>query len=447
MSSGHSPPVVVLGAGWAGLTAALTLARAGRPVHLIEAARTAGGRARSLNLDATELDNGQHVLVGACRATLAQMNALGVNTETGFHTLPFGLRMFTPGQAESPPAFRLEPRSPRLPALAAALYRALPQSRFRERLRALRGAAAMLHRPLRDDLPVRDWLHANHQPPALIHALWDPLCLAVMNTPPRHASARIFQHVLRLALNHGPQAARLLLPARPLGTLFPEPALQELRARGARIDLGHRVTALESRADDPTASFRLHGRAGDPLPARGLILATTPAAAARLLPASRPWRPTQRGLQAMGARSICTVYLRYPHPLHEVAPLQGLLDQHGQWLIPRHLTGAPHWLAVVISAADDLQALTAPVRWRTVAHSLAETFPQLGTPEAGHTVCERRATVDARTGLDGQRPSPRTPWRGCILAGDYLTHALPSTLEAAVQSGLESAHLFLEDHP
>ncbi|WP_018872986.1 hydroxysqualene dehydroxylase HpnE [Thioalkalivibrio sp. ALJ16] len=447
MPSGHSPPVVVLGAGWAGLTAALTLARAGHRVHLIEAAKTAGGRARSLSLDGTELDNGQHVLVGACRETLAQMRALGVDTDTGFHALPFGLRMFAPGQADEQPAFHLEPRSPRLPALAAALYRALSQTDLRDRLRALLGAAAMLHRPLRDDLPVQDWLLARHQPPALIHALWDPLCLAVMNTPTRHASARIFQHVLRLALNHGPQAARLLIPARPLGALFPEPALQELRARGARIDLGRRVTALEQRPDDPVAPFRIHSRASDPLPARGLILATTPAAAARLLPASGPWLPTKQALQAMGARSICTVYLRYPTPPGEIGPLQGLLDQHGQWLIPRHLADAPHWLAVVISAADDQQPLTAQARWRTVARSLAATFPQLGTPEAGHTVCERRATVDARPGLDCQRPSPHTPWRGCILAGDYLTRALPSTLEAAVQSGLESAHLFLEDHP
>lgn len=448
MTSG-SPhaPVVVVGAGWAGLTAALTLARAGQPVHLIEAGKIPGGRARSLNLDGTPLDNGQHILVGACQQTLQQIRSVGIDPEQAFHALPFGLRMFEPTGRPQDPAFVLEPRSPRLPALAAALYRALPKHTLSTRLRALTGAAAMLHSPLRDDLPVLDWLRQRHQPDALIRSLWDPLCLAVMNTPTRTASARIFQNVLRLALNHGPEAARLLVPARPLGELFPEPAVKELRKRGARVDLGRRITAIEHNATRESAPYRLCDRQGVTSPARGVILATPPAAAASLLPQETGWEATHRGLNAMGARNICTVYLRYARRLDDLPPLQGLLDQHGQWLIARHVAGAPHWLAVVISAADDLEPLTADARWRTVARSLTQTFPDLGEPETGHSVCERRATLDAQAGLDPRRPPGRTPWPGCYLAGDYLMSALPSTLEAAVQSGLESAHLYLEDHP
>ncbi len=446
-SSAPASPVAVVGAGWAGLTAALALARAGQPVHLIEAGRIPGGRARSLELDQTPLDNGQHILVGACQQTLEQIRAVGIDPESAFHAVPFGLRMFHPDGQTPSPAFALEPRSLRLPALATALYRSLPGHAPRVRLRALIGAAAMLHRPLKHDLPVLDWLRRRHQPEALIQRLWEPLCLAVMNTPTRLASARIFQNVLRRALNHGPEAARLLIPARPLGELFPEAALRELRARGARVDLGRRITTLERDATRPDAPYRLRDRQGGTSTARALILATPPNATASLLPAEAEWDVTHKGLKAMGARSICTVYLRYPRPLTDRPPLQGLLDQHGQWLIPRHVAGAPHWLAVVISAADDLDPLTADARWRTVARSLARTFPELGEPEAGHSVCERRATVDARVDLDQYRPRPRTPWPDCYLAGDYLTHALPSTLEAAVQSGLESAHLFLEDHP
>ncbi|WP_028484011.1 hydroxysqualene dehydroxylase HpnE [Thioalkalivibrio sp. ALE17] len=446
-SSPPANPVAVVGAGWAGLTAALALARAGQPVHLIEAGRIPGGRARSLELDHTPLDNGQHILVGACQQTLEQIRAVGINPDSAFHAVPFGLRMFDPDRRPASPAFALEPRSPRLPALATALYRSLPGHATGIRLRALIGAAALLHRPLRHDLPVLDWLRRRHQPEALIERLWDPLCLAVMNTPTRLASARIFQNVLRRALNHGPEAARLLIPARPLGEVFPDAAIRELRARGARVDLGRRITMIQRDATRPDAPYRLHDRQGDTSNARALILATTPTATASLLPADARWGATHQGLKAMGARSICTVYLRYPRPLTDRPPLQGLLGQHGQWLIPRHVAGAPHWLAVVISAADDLEPLTADARWRTVARSLARTFPELGEPAAGHCVCERRATVDARVDLDRHRPPPRTPWPDCYLSGDYLTHALPSTLEAAVQSGLESAHLFLEDHP
>ncbi|WP_038050938.1 hydroxysqualene dehydroxylase HpnE [Thioalkalivibrio sp. ALJ1] len=440
-------PVVIVGAGWAGLTAALTLARAGRSVHLIEAGETPGGRARSLTLHGTELDNGQHILVGACQETLAQIRGVGLDPDTCFHAVPFGLRMFSSTGASGTPALVLEPNSPRLPALATALYRALSDTALSTRLWALIGASGMLHRPLRQDRPVLEWLRGWHQPDTLIKSLWDPLCLAIMNTPTREASARIFQNVLRLALNHGPKNAQLLIPARPLGELFPEPALHELRERGARVDLGRRITGLEHKPGCATGAFQLRDRRGETLPAAGVILATSPVATAKLLPRHSAWDTTHQGLAAMGACSICTVYLRYAQPLRGRPPLQGLLDQHGQWLIPRHVAGAPHWLAVVISAADDLEPLTAVERWRTVSRSLAATFPELGPPETGLTVCERRATINARTELDPQRPPPQTPWPGCFLAGDYLTHSLPSTLEAAVQSGLESAHLLLEEHP
>ncbi|WP_026296461.1 hydroxysqualene dehydroxylase HpnE [Thioalkalivibrio sp. ALgr1] len=438
-----SHPVVVLGAGWAGLTAALTLARAGIAVHLIEAAATAGGRARSLNRDGAELDNGQHVLVGACHATLEQLRSVGTDPERAFAALPFGLRMHAPGRPH--PAFGLEPRSPRLPALARGLWQSLAGTALHRRLPALLGAASILHRPLDEDLDVLEWLQARHQPDTLIRQLWEPLCLAVMNTPTRSASAQIFQNVLRLALNHGPDDARLLIPTRPLGSLYPEPALRELRERGATIETGRRIVAIESGGTE--ARYQLRDRNHRVTHANAVILATAPSAAARLLPEAPELQPHHRALVAMGERSICTVYLRYPGPILERPPLQGLIDQHGQWLIPRRVAGEPHWLAVVISTADDLPAMTAEERWRRVAEELERTFPELGIPQTGHVVCERRATIDARVDLDALRPVAGTPWPGLFLAGDYVTPGLPSTLEAAVRSGLESAHKLLETLP
>lgn len=440
-------PVAVIGAGWAGLTAALVLARAGKPVHLIEAGSVPGGRARSLTLGGATLDNGQHVLIGACNNSLDLIRSVGVDPGRAFHALPFGLRMFAPATPYPVPTFSLEPRSPRLPALALALYRAQPATRAGSRLRAIRGAARMLHRTLATDRPVLEWLHVHRQPPGLIQRLWEPLCLAIMNTPARAASACLFQNVLRRALNHGPEAARLLLPARPLGALFPEPALGELHDRNAHIELGRRITRIERDPGDRARPYCLHDRAGGTSRAGGIIVATSPAAAQALLPVAPEWEASSRGLQALGARSICTVYLRYARRLDALPPLSGLLDQHGQWLIPRHLSGAPHWLAVVISAADDLEPMTAATRWRHVASTLARTFPLPVDPVAGHTICEHRATLDAHPDIDARRPSARTPWPRIYLAGDYLTRGLPSTLEAAVQSGLESAHKYLEDQP
>ncbi|OOC08995.1 hydroxysqualene dehydroxylase HpnE [Thioalkalivibrio halophilus] len=437
-------PVAVVGAGWAGLTAALALARAGHPVHLLDSAPVAGGRARSLTLDETTLDNGQHILVGACEAALAQIRSVGVDPEQAFHALPFGLELRA---ADGTEALRLNPASPRLPALGRALYAALKTEPLRVRLRATLGAVGLLHGPLHQDRPVRPWLQYHHQPPALIERLWEPLCLAIMNTPLRSASARVFREVLREALTHGAEAARLLLPARPLGAIYPEPALAELRERGATVDLGRRIRRIElPEAPGSGASpVMLEDRGGRRSEARAVILATAPAAAAGLLPEAADPGDLRERIRGMGGRSICTVYLRYPRAVEELPPLLGLLGQYGQWAVPRRVSGHPEWVAVVTSAADDAAPMDADTRCATVAAELARCVPGLDTPVAQHAVCERRATFDACTGIDTRRPEPRTACRDLLLAGDYLVPGLPSTLEAAVRSGLESAHLLMED--
>jgi hydroxysqualene dehydroxylase len=435
-------PVAVIGAGWAGLAAALQLVRDGLPVVLVEAAAVPGGRGRSLDLDAAHLDNGQHILVGACRQVLAQMRAVGVDPEAALQVLPFALSLRERQPGGHAGSFSLAPRSTRPWHLAAALYRALRGETPSRRLAAMFGAARMLSRVPGTDLPVAEWLRRAHQPPGLITRLWEPLCLAVMNTPVAEASTKLFQNVLRQTLRGSDRDARLLIPRLPLGALFPEPALAQLRAAGAEVHMSTRVTGIATRAE---GGFELTLRGGDLLRARQVILATAPRAAARLLPELAALAPTRRALSALGARGICTVYLRYPKPVVDLPPLTGLLGQHGQWLLPRHLVGEPHWVAVVISAAEMYPAPDARSRWRRVAGELSATFPTLGSPDLGRVVCEHAATFDARAGIDDLRPGVRTGISGLYLAGDHCVRGLPSTLEAAVQGGLLAAAAARQD--
>jgi squalene-associated FAD-dependent desaturase len=433
-------PVAVIGAGWAGLSAALRLAEAALPVVLIEASASPGGRARSLDLDGARLDNGQHILVGACRQVLAQMRSLGVDPSVVLESLPFGLSLQS--RADAGEHFQLSPASTKPWSLAAALNRALREDGPATRLAAVAGAARMLYQPLRHDLSVLAWLQARHQPPRLIRNLWEPLCLAVMNAPAAAASARVFQNVLRQTLLGRADDARLLIPRRPLGELFPEPAIRRLRQFGTEIRMPARVTGLQPRTD---GGFTLTLRGGEAITASRVVVATPHRAALRLLPDSEPLQDTRRALDALGQRSICTVYLNYGRALHGLRPLTGLLGQHGQWLVPRDRSGAPHWLAVVISAAEEFPAADAGGRWRQVAEELAATVPGLGLPERAQVVCETMATFDARPGIDDRRPQTRSGMPGIYLAGDYCVPGLPSTLEAAVQGGLQAAAALLSD--
>lgn len=427
-------PVAVIGAGWAGLTAALELARAGIKVLLFEAAAVPGGRARSLEIEGERLDNGQHILLGACSGVLAQMRAVGVNPDEVLLALPFGLTLREPGR----PAFALDPRSAHPASLARALFRALDDLPMRARITTVVGAARMLYRPLSADLPVDVWLRAHRQPAILVSRLWEPLCLAVMNTPGATASARLFQQVLRKALGGNEYDARLLIPRRPLGSIFPEPAADQLRSLGAEIHFGARVCGLKTCND---GRFLLLQRDGAPVSARRVVLATGARAAARLLPAHPDLVASRAKLQALGERAICTVYLRYPRPIDDLPPMTGLLGQLGQWLFPRAVSGAPHWIAVVISAAER----KVPATWQMVAHEIAETIPELGLAQDGRVVCERMATIDARAGVETSRLPARSAQPGLYFAGDHCATDLPSTLEGAVQSGLRAARALLDD--
>ena len=62
--------VGIIGAGYAGMAAAVALAQNGVSVTVYESAWQLGGRARGVEYRGTQLDNRQHILLGWYRHTL-----------------------------------------------------------------------------------------------------------------------------------------------------------------------------------------------------------------------------------------------------------------------------------------------------------------------------------------------------------------------------------------
>jgi len=431
-------PVVVVGGGWAGLSAAIELTRHHVPVLLLESARQFGGRARSFRFHDTIVDNGQHLMIGAYQSLLSLLQSIDIDTEKVFLREALSLSCFRHGRAS------LQFRTPRLPAplhLLAAVLSArgigvndrLQALRFGRHLKTLRLAPD-------EDISVQALLHSEHQTAAMIHRLWEPLCLAMLNTPIAEASARIFLRALRDAFLHMNRDCDLLFSRIELGNLLPVPAAAWLEAHGAQTRLGERVTGLA------LCPHKAPGvQIGDRLQAAShVVLATPHVISRRLMSRHRVLKPLCDDLEQLGHEPVITLYLQYPESVSLPQPMIGLEDGLSQWLFDRRVCGQPGLIAVVISARGRHSELDNASLSQQLIAELASTFPAWPAPSTHRLVREKRATFSCRAGVDRFRPGHHTPAHGLWLAGDYTDTGLPATLEGAVRSGVDCATAILE---
>lgn len=397
----------VIGAGVAGLAAALALAGRGEAVVLHEAAPVAGGRCRALP-DGT--DNGTHALLGANRAALGFLARIGAR-EGWVEPEPEGL-----------PVLDLADGSARRVALSPLSW--LDPARRPAGLTA--GAMLALARlalPI-GDRPVAEAMAAH---PEFHRGFVDPLVVAALNTPSPEASSRRLGAVLRRLC--GPGATRLLVAREGLGPDLVVPALAALRAAGAEVRLGVRLRRLVVRGGRAAVlDFGEEGGAVALAPGDAVVLATPPWETRRLLP--------ETPAPALHAPIVNLHYAR-----RAATPVRfiGLLGALCQWVLVR-----PSGVSVTVSAGDgaareEQEALIprawAEIRRAAAAFALSGDWPE--APPPCRVVKERRATPRH---LPGPPPRPaRLPLSNLALAGDWTLPALPATIEAAVRSGEAAA--------
>jgi squalene-associated FAD-dependent desaturase len=436
--------LAVVGAGWAGLAAAVAAMDLGADVTLFEATRTPGGRARALPATRPDgvplrLDNGQHILIGAYRDTLGLMQRLGIAPEQVLLGTPLSLP-YPDGGGLQTPAWAARWPAP-LDAVAAILT--ARGWRWSERLALVRASLAWQRSGFvcPPSLTVGELCRA--LPARAMDELIEPLCVSALNLPAAQASAQVFLAVMRDALfgqGFGRwSASALLLPRDDLGALLPDAACRHL---GARVRLGTRVTDLQ----DTESGWTLAGDGWSEDFDR-VIWATAASHAASTIGAAtgesassaarRDWAAQTRRLDFT---AITTVYAwapdaRLPAPMLALsngpdAPAQFAFDR-GQ-LRPDD-PSAQGVLAFVVSASegerDELQQRV-----------LAQAGQQLGLPnlQAIRTVVEKRATFACTPAL--KRPATAIA-PGLWAAGDYIDGPYPATIEGAVRSGLAAVAL------
>lgn len=422
--------VGIIGGGWSGLAAAVELALSGHRVTVYESGKTLGGRARSIDTSDGVLDNGLHLMIGAYTECLRLMECVAPgSSHSGFLRLPLTL--------DYPEGVSI--KAPRLPApfhLAAALLFAKGLS-WRDRFDAIRFIQHLKRIDFQPDASLTVAEAIAGQADGVRRYLWEPLCVAALNTPIEQSSFRVFARVLHDSLMGKADNSNLLIPARDLGSLFPLPAQAWLERNG------HAVLS-QCRVESISPDLQLSHSKGT-VRHEKLILATSPHQAARLLAPLPDCAAIVRDMERLSYQPIVTVYVEYGEALSFATPLLGWVDPVPLFLFDLQAShGRRGWLAAVASA-DGPHLLWDDSRWQHEIHArvLQATGKSISPPRIVKRITEKRATFTCSPSMS--RPACKTPVKGLYLSGDYVDGPYPSTLEGAVRSGVQCAQTLLSE--
>jgi squalene-associated FAD-dependent desaturase len=412
--------VHVIGAGLAGLAAAVQLQRRGAQVVLHEAAGEAGGRCRSYydRTLGTTIDSGNHLVFSGNAATLSYLRAIGAADElTG------------PAQAEFPfvdlatrARWTVRLSSGRLPWWIFDPAARVPNTNPGDYL---------LLAPLLFARPGRSVAQTMRCDGALWDRLWRPLLRNVLNVEPREGSAEMAAAFVRETLAAGGAACRPLTARNGLSSAFVDPALRLLQHGGAAIRLGARLDEIVFGEHGRVSALNFAGERVELAAGAGVLLAASAASAQALVPGTQaPNRFTAR----------LSVHFAVEPPFG-VPPLMGLLNSTAEWLFA--FGGR---LSVSVNVAERLMGLPheplAQQIWAEVAQAV--NLPREPLPP-WQVVPEPQAAFAALPDQEMRRPGTRTRWNNLTLAGDWTATGLPATIEGAIRSGQKAADALLNE--
>ncbi len=431
--------VIVVGGGYAGISAATSLAEKGFAVELLESRGFLGGRVYSTTPTESfpaPVDNGPHLFMGCYREAWKFLDRLG--SSHAFHRIdPLRLSWIVPGGEKV--SLRCAP----LPAPFHLAWGLLTSNAFSfsEKIRLACGLAAFSKKPfaLKADVStVVQFLNASNQGPQACERFWIPLCNAVMNVPPETAPIRGLGEVLHRIFFGSRKDSALVITGEPLSNLGFREVADYLERRSGAIHFHEGVQKFIP--SDKT--FELTARSGKTYTGDALVWAVPPSSLSQLWP-SGTW-PTAESFPKLGKSPILSVHLIVSQPLFE-EHLVGLSGAQFEWVFNRNANwgwkGVGQYLSLVTSAAEKLTAQNEKELVDLAVRELRDRLPASSSWEVLHSkvTCEMAATFIWNQETDKLRPPCETPYSQVFLAGDWTDTGLPATIEGACFSGHRAA--------
>ena len=443
--------VVVLGAGLAGLAAALECADHGARVTVLERQRRLGGLTWSFERGGITMDNGQHVFLQCCDAYTGFLGRIGASGDV-VGPRPLDVPVVAPGP-EGPVIGRLRRRDRPVPFHLAGSLLGFPHLGWRDRVMlgpVLAGLGRLdLGDPRLDHVTFGEWLRRRGQSDAAIAAVWDLITIPTVNLPASEASLAVAAKVFKTGVLADRAAADIGWSRVPLARLHGERAGRALTRSGVEVRTGVRVEALT----ETPGGWGVRA-AGDVLAADAVVVALPPEEATEVVPdglvaGSDRWRE-------LGSSAVVDVHLVFDRAVTHWE-LMASLHPDVQWVFDRTEASGlaesrpgAQYLAVSLSAADRLLGERPERIVENTLRGLADLLPGVGAAEMldSFVTKERKATFRARPGTAPLRPPAATRHPTLTVAGAWAATGWPATMEGAVRSGLAAArHLITKSRP
>ena len=446
--------VLIIGGGFAGLAAGVELSSRGHHVTVLERRGHLGGRAYSYRdpVSGATLDNGQHILMGCYRDTIAFLQKIGTLGKVAFQR-NLSVDFVSPGEGPRDPAgkiyrFQSLPLPNPLHLIAGFLtFRGLGWRdkkslwKLGRYFRNLNGGGAS-EMALLDRKSIPEFLDEMGQTPRIQERFWDPLTLAALNDRPEVSSAALFAAVLKEALFSGRKGSRIGIPRVGLSELYVDAARDFIERKGGQFVMKAPVVKLHFRGHE-FSEVELEG--GRRLSADHILVTTPFTALKKILPESLLYEdPFFSSLGKLSSSPIVAINFWFDREVTD-RPFLGLWGTKVHWIFNkgRIFGGSSPYLSLVISGAREELHTPGPELIETAKKELLSVLPAARSAKILRVTVtkEPEATLAPAVGISKYRLSQKTPYKNFFLAGDWTDTGLPATIESAVRSANKAVEL------